>query len=442
MPGLNARAVRWFLAILFLLLGLGLAVGWLVPAVIAGQTPLSAVVKTILRQEKDVRKLLTRSAGGDGTQGLAISALYATPEFFAYSRREDTLEYKPQEALVFFLTETVGLDQLPDQPPMPTLSVDGGRAVSALEQSEELQRWKVVTQSLHQRTSAVRFPRSALPPNAKTIELTVTRPDGSGPLVLRWDLPTPYANDVAVGESLWLGSLLGLVAALLFSHAACLAQLSTCGVATVIGMGSTNKSQVTRLALLFALGFITIYTAAGALAGFVGQEIQSSGLEYNWIAPLEFASGLIVVLLGLWMGIVARAPLLGRIPLPAFARIENWKWMPLLMGSGWALGCVTCFDGIMFPTLLVYTGMSGSVLTGGLILFLFSLGIAIPLLFASVSMRLGLAFVESGWAPSIRSLPVLLSTSIVVGLGISMMTGNFHNVSNLAFQWFRALGLF
>ncbi|CAG0966260.1 hypothetical protein ANRL3_01200 [Anaerolineae bacterium] len=442
----NARGLRWLFAGTLLVLSLVMAFGWLVPVFALGQAPLSAAVKTILAREKDVRKLVTPASGGDASQGLAISAQYGSPEFFAFARREqDILEYQPRETLVFLLTESVGVGQLADHPPIPTLIVDGARKYSPLVQSEELQRWQVVTSSLHQRTSIVRFPRSALTESAKSIELSFARGDGAAPITLRWDFPLAYPDNIARGESLSPGSLSSVALGLLFGLATCLTQLGVVFFATVFGLGTIAPSKVIRFGIRFVVGVVFVYTITGAFAGWLGEAMQSSGLAYQWITPLSVVSGLIVVLLALWMGILARVPVLERIHLPAHFSIETGlgQHLPLMMGSAWALGCVTCFDAVMFPTLLLYTGIQGSLIAGAAILFLFSMGIGVAFLVSTGVMHLGLALIPASSArPGWKPILVLVLALCSAGLGAAMLTGNFHNVSNVAFQWFRALGLF
>lgn len=442
----NARGLRWLIAGTLLVLSLVLAFGWLVPAFALGQAPLSAAVKTILAREKDVRKLATRASGGDGSQGLTISAQYGSPEFFAYARREqDILEYQPRETLVFLLTESVGVGQLADQPPIPTLIVNGTRKYSPLGQSEELQRWQVVTSSRHQRTSVVRFPRSALTESSESIELSFERGDSTTPITLRWDLPLAYPDNIARGESLSPGSPSSVALGLLFGLATCLTQLGVVFFATVFRLGTIAPSRVIGFGVRFVVGMVFVYTMAGAFGGWLGDAMQSSGLAYQWITPLSVVSGLLVVLIALWMGILSRVPVLERIHLPAHFSLETGlgQHLPLMMGSAWALGCVTCFDAVMFPTLLLYTGVQGSLIAGAAILFLFSMGIGVAFLVSTGVMRLGFALMPaSSGRPGLVSILVLVLALCSVGLGAAMLTGNFHNVSNLAFQWFRARGLF
>ncbi len=452
----KSRRARWLVAGVLFVLSLGLAFSWLAPAMGFGQTPMSTAIKLILARERDVRKLVTRSGGGDGSQGLAISAQYGTPEFFAYGRREqDILDYQPRGALVFLLTESVGVGQLTDQPPTPSLKVDDGREYAPIASAEELQRWKVVTQSLNQRTSEVRFSRTALTPSTKSIDLIFSRADGTPSQTLRWDLPLAYPENIAFGEPLSFDSLLGVAAGLIYGHFTCLIQLAAVFFATVLGLATVAQTQTIKFGIRFVVGMVFVYTAAGAFAGWLGDAMQSSGLAYQWITPLSFASGVLVVLLALWMGVLAGAPMLNRIHLPAFASLETGagRWLPLMMGASWALGCVTCFDGVMYPTLLVYTGFSGSVFVGGAILLLFSMGVGIAFLISSIAMRLGFALIPAlngktlntsrrNTGQGFQSVLVWVLVLIIVGLGVSMLTGNFHNVSNIAFQWLRTFGLF
>ncbi len=448
----RSRRTRQLLAVVLLMLSLGLAYSWLLPAMSFGQAPMSNIVKSILAREKDIRKLVTRSGAGDGSQGLTISAQYGSPEFFAYRRREqEILEYQPRAVLVFLLTESVGVGQLTDQPPTPTLRVDGATEFAPLALSAELQRWQVVTQSLNQRTSVVRFPRIALTPSTKSLDLIFGHEEGIPAQTLHWDLPMAYPENILVGESRSFDLLLGIASGLIYGHFTCLMQLAAVFVATVLGLGAIARTQVFRFGVRFVVGMVLVYTAAGAFAGWMGDAITSSGLAFQWSTPLSVVSGVLVVLLALWIGILARMPLLNHVRLSALTSLETGvgQGVPMLMGMAWALGCVTCFDGVVYPTLLVFTGISGSAFVGGAILFLFSMGIGIAFLVSSMAMRLGFALMPTSddttrpnKGQGLQSVLIGVLVLLIVGLGVSMLTGNFHNVSDVSFQWIRALGLF
>src|SRR5260370_1198524 len=90
-----------------------------------------------------------------------------------------------------------------------------------------------------------------------------------------------------------------------------------------IGMQQTaagiieGRSQVIRTALQFIAGFTIVFTATGSLAGLAGEKLHISGFMENWNRPLGIASGLGMLIVGVWVGASAGAPGLCRLPVPA-----------------------------------------------------------------------------------------------------------------------------
>ena len=102
--------------------------------------------------------------------------------------------------------------------------------------------------------------------------------------------------------------------------------------------------------------------------------------------------------------------------------------------SGFAIatGCLACFGGAILGVLLVYTGLLGSPLLGGLSMFVFSLGIAIPFMLAALSLSWVLPLAQKLQ----KATPIigLVSAVVMLFFGLTMITGNFHVVSGWLYQ--------
>jgi len=98
---------------------------------------------------------------------------------------------------------------------------------------------------------------------------------------------------------------------------------------------------------------------------------------------------------------------------------------------------MTCFGSALVVGMVVYIGLAQSAFYGALVLFLFSLGMGIPLVIAALAMA--------------RALPLLLkleravpwmglaSATLMAGFGILLISGNYMIVS----EWtFRAIDTF
>jgi cytochrome c-type biogenesis protein len=77
--------------------------------------------------------------------------------------------------------------------------------------------------------------------------------------------------------------------------------------------------------------------------------------------------------------------------------------------------------------LLVYTGLLGSWTLGGISMFVFSLGVAIPFLLAAYNLSWIMPVAQrlQKFAPAIG----MVSAIMMLFFGIIMLTGNYHVVS-------------
>ncbi|MBI5878750.1 MAG: hypothetical protein HZB53_13955 [Chloroflexi bacterium] len=437
---------------LLIILAAILAGGWLVPVVLAGGSQLSETRVARNENARTVAEFLTRDAGDLGLDMGEVVALYATPQYFRIAdKASDAALYAPDQFLVFFISEDIHHGELPLAAPEARLRLGAGREYSAHGGTQ------VISDAEHHRTSVARFPLTdaegrSLLAGAAAIDLVLRNPESrrsTATTTVRWDLPIEYPDSLQGGKTLTAGTLLALVAGLLAALSPCLAQLTACYLTTLAGVGARQagdspvavRGRVLRTAVLFVVGFTAVYTLAGATAGFAGQAIQSSGLIVRWSGPLGVVSGVLLVGMGLWVAINARAPLVCRLPMPTFMRLSQKGGVlgPMIMGSAFALGCATCFSGALFAALLLYLGTTATALQGATILFIFSLGIGVPYLLAAASLSRALPVLDR--LGKMTPLVGLVSGLVIIGFGLLMLTGNFHAVSDEVYVWLRWMRL-
>ncbi len=128
------------------------------------------------------------------------------------------------------------------------------------------------------------------------------------------------------------------------------------------------------------------------------------------------------------------------MPLPDEMRTEK-RWLDSLkvmfMGSAFAVGCSTCFGGALFISLMIYVGTVGSPALGGLALFLFSLGIAIPYLLAAFFLSRALPLLGS--LQKAASGIGLVCSVVLIFFGVILVTDNFHIPSNMLYRLYLGL---
>ena len=111
-------------------------------------------------------------------------------------------------------------------------------------------------------------------------------------------------------------------------------------------------------------------------------------------------------------------------------------WESMLIGITFATGCMTCFGSAVLIGMVLYVGLAGSPLVGATILFLFSLGMGIPLVFGAMAMAkiLPLLFRMEKVIPWMG----LASSMLIAGFAVLLITGNFMAASGL---FYRLLGI-
>src|SRR6201990_2508265 len=192
---------------------------------------------------------------------------------------------------------------------------------------------------------------------------------------------------------------------------------------------ATSKRAVMMSALLFVLGFSTVFVALGASASLIG------GLIRAWSAQLSILAGIVIIVMGLHFLGLTRIGLLvgeGRLPIPKPVGL----WGAYVMGLAFAFGWTPCIGPIL-AAILSIAAAEATVTKGAMLLAVYSAGLGIPFLLAAfaveqfssvfVRMRKHLDRVE-------RAMGVLM-----VITGIAFLTGAITNVSIWLLETFPAL---
>lgn len=308
--------------------------------------------------------------------------LIATPAYLR-ATRQDALarEYGAERDLVLFVIEDVHAGEL-GAPVRPLVRVDDRILVPA--------RFDVVMDAVHHRASIAVY-RDRAPLVSASLESVEAMLPGLADRSVRWE--RPYADAAGPSVPASLPALLALFGGLLASMWPCLLQLSAyflpsvAGVSLVEAHGAAARPAVLRTAILFVSGIVLVYTAAGAAAGYAAQSLGASSLFEDARRPVTVVAGLVVLAMAARIAVKARAPLVCKMPVLNMAgRFGNGPAGTILLGLAFATGCMTCFGAALVLGMFAYIVTVASPLTGAAILFLFSLGIAVPLVLAAVAM--------------------------------------------------------
>lgn len=195
---------------------------------------------------------------------------------------------------------------------------------------------------------------------------------------------------------------------------------------------AASKRAVMLSALVFVLGFSTVFVALGASASLIG------GLIRAWSAQLAIVAGVVIILMGLhFLGLTRIGFLMreGRLPIPKPVGL----WGAYAMGLAFAFGWTPCIGPILAAILSV-AASEATVAKGAGLLAVYSAGLGIPFLIAAFMVEQFssvLARMKRHLATVERVMGVLM---ILVGVGF--LTGAVSSASIWLLETFPALQSF
>lgn len=201
----------------------------------------------------------------------------------------------------------------------------------------------------------------------------------------------------------------------------CLLPMLPVYISYFAGGGERTIKKTITGALGFVLGFTLVFAAMGALAGTVGSFLKQHQTAVNVI------SGLVVIFFGLnYLG-VFKFNLFGGIQKSADTRDMGFL-SAILFGVIFSLGWTPCV-GTFLGSALMLASQQGSILTGTLMLLVYSLGLGVPFLLSAVLIdRLKTAFT---WIKrNYKTINVICGCLLVV-IGILMATGTLGRLLSL-----------
>lgn len=175
---------------------------------------------------------------------------------------------------------------------------------------------------------------------------------------------------------------------------------------------STTKKTLIN-ATGFVLGFTIVFVALGALAGTVGSFLKQYSTVVNII------TGIVVIFFGLnFMGV---------FKLNIFRGIKNPMagkdlslFSAMLFGIIFSIGWTPCV-GTFLGAALMLASQQGHILSGVILLFVYSLGLGIPFIISALLIdKLKSAF---GFIKKHYTVINIVCGSLLIVVGILMMTG-------------------
>jgi cytochrome c-type biogenesis protein len=221
-----------------------------------------------------------------------------------------------------------------------------------------------------------------------------------------------------------IGITISFTAGVLSFLSPCVLPLIPSYVSFITGMSLDDVQRSRRIALvhslLFIAGFTLIFLALGATATVLGRVL----FRYrDWVGRF---GGVLVIVLGLY--------LLGVFNIAAFARERRVHFAnkplgylgTLLVGMAFAAGWTPCIGPIL-GGVLTYTASSADLNRGLVLLLAYSLGLALPFLFAALMIDRFVALFQRYRGALVWMSRI--SGALLIGVGILMLTGSMTTLT-------------
>ncbi|NQU61636.1 MAG: cytochrome c biogenesis protein CcdA [Rhodospirillales bacterium] len=184
-------------------------------------------------------------------------------------------------------------------------------------------------------------------------------------------------------------------------------------------------------ALLFVLGFSTVFVALGATASTIGQFIA------DYLDVLAQVAGVVIIILGVHFTGLVRIPILYREARFHAEKKPAGLIGPYLIGLAFAFGWTPCVGPVLAAILMV-AGSEASVSYGASLLAAYSAGLGIPFLLAAVAMKPFLSFM-SRFRKHLKTVERVIGVLLIL-TGILFLTGSMSTIAFWILETFPTLG--
>ncbi len=174
-------------------------------------------------------------------------------------------------------------------------------------------------------------------------------------------------------------------------------------------------------ALLFVLGFSTIFVILGASASFLGQYL----LRHLHI--LTTLAGIIIIIFGMHMLGIFRINILNKEARFHFSYNPNPYYGPYFIGLAFGFGWTPCIGPIL-GSVLVYAGNQHTLEQGVILLFFYAMGLGLPFIVSACFIGYFLQYYKyvRAYMPRIQKIMAI----ILIITGVAISTGTITRFAN------------
>jgi cytochrome c-type biogenesis protein len=190
------------------------------------------------------------------------------------------------------------------------------------------------------------------------------------------------------------------------------------------------KRETVAAAVLFVLGFSTVFVALGASASAVGALIRA------YSGSLAIVAGVVIIVMGLHF--------LGLTPIALLHRQKRLEvakpvglWGAYVIGLAFAFGWTPCIGPIL-AAILAVAASEQTVAKGASLLAIYSLGLGIPFIVAAFAVEPFAAFLAR-FKNYLHRVEQAMGALLVL-TGIAFLTGSLNQMSVWLLETFPVLG--
>lgn len=207
----------------------------------------------------------------------------------------------------------------------------------------------------------------------------------------------------------------------------CLLPMIPAYIMYITGVNMEDELEKRRLfamirTLGFVIGFTIIFMIMGSSATFLGKIFIRNKNIFSKV------SGILIIIFGLnMMGILKFSFLNMEKRMSAPKKISNW-FSSVLMGMAFAAGWTPCF-GPVLASILMYAGGATTISKGVFLLFIYSVGMAIPFMLTALFINVFIRFMDKA-ENFMRYMP-MISGVIMIIFGVLVYFNKMINISRL-----------
>jgi cytochrome c-type biogenesis protein len=196
--------------------------------------------------------------------------------------------------------------------------------------------------------------------------------------------------------------------------------------------GDRKTAAILLPAIVFCLAFAAVFVALGMAATGLGQTLREN------IRTLERVAGGLIVVMGVFFVLTPFVTRLNQEWHPSALMARAGAGGPLVAGAAFAVGWTPCI-GPTLTAILAAAATKDSVGEGGVLLAIYSAGLAVPFLVSAVAFHRATRVFR--WLRDHYTVITVVSGLTLIAMGVLIFSGELARLNIEAQQFLEKLGL-